>query len=643
MASKKKLLQAASGVGGAGLDIPDVFSTFLYDGNSSTQAINNGIDLSGEGGLVWIKGRTGSVDHALYDTARGANSLRLSSSTTDSAVTVSGVDFSSFNSDGFTVKSGATYNYTNDNRAYASWTFRKAPKFFDVVTYTGDGNGDKTISHSLNTTVGMAIIKRYDSAGYDWHVYHRSSGTSKYLLLNSTNAEASGSIVTATSNTSITLSRSNGFNTSGATYVAYLFAHNNSDGEFGPSADQDIIKCGSYTGNGSTTGPEINLGFEPQWVMIKVATGTTDQWVIFDTMRGLVTSGDDNRLFPNLSNAEAVGDYIELTSTGFKPTLGADLVNRNTSTYIYMAIRRGPLAAPDDATKVFAMDDAQGTSGPSFTASFPVDMSFFFRRTGGDEWYNSDRLRQGKYLAMNSTAVEGTWDKMQFDYSAGWSDFTSGSSTYQSWMWKRAPSYFDMVAYSGTGSARTVPHGLTVPPEMMWVKRRESTGAWAVYHKGLNGGTTPEDYVIELNATGGEYNNANWNDTAPTSSVFSLGTANSVNNSSGTYIAYLFATVAGVSKVGSFTGTAATLNIDCGFSSGARFVLLKRTDANGEWRVFDTARGIVAGNDPLLHLHSTGAEEAFDDLIDPYSAGFTLTSSGMVNVSGGSYIFYAIA
>ena len=109
-------------------------------------------------------------------------------------------------------------------------------------------------------------------------------------------------------------------NESGSTYVAYLFAHNDSgDGGFGPDGDADIIKSGSYTGNGSSTGPSINLGFEPQWVMIKRASGGTGGWFIFDAMRGIVTGGNDSTLQAESSGAEGTGDNrILLTATGFQ-------------------------------------------------------------------------------------------------------------------------------------------------------------------------------------------------------------------------------------------------------------------------------------------------------------------------------------
>jgi hypothetical protein len=112
-------------------------------------------------------------------------------------------------------------------------------------------------------------------------------------------------------------------------------------------------------------------------------------------------------------------------------------------------------------------------------------------------------------------------------------------------------------------------------------------------------------------------------------------------------LAYLFATCVGVSKCGSYTGTGATQTIDCGFGAGgSRFVLIKRIDsAGGAWYVWDSARGIIAGNDPYLLLNSTAVEVSNTDYIDPYSPGFELSSTApaAINASGGTYIFLAIA
>jgi len=137
-----------------------------------------------------------------------------------------------------------------------------------------------------------------------------------------------------------------------------------------------------------------------------------------------------------------------------------------------------------------------------------------------------------------------------------------------------------------------------------------------------------------------------WASTAPTSTVFTVSDSSSVNDPAQNYVAYLFATCAGVSKVGSYSGsTGNTVVVPCGFTSGVRFVLIKRTDSTGDWYVWDSARGIIPGNDPYLLLNSTAAEVTGTDYVDTYSAGFEVTSTAPagLNANGGTYIFLAIA
>jgi hypothetical protein len=217
----------------------------------------------------------------------------------------------------------------------------------------------------------------------------------------------------------------------------------------------------------------------------------------------------------------------------------------------------------------------------------------------------------------------------------------ASGSTYINYLFKRAPSFMDVVCYTGTGSARTVSHNLGVSPEIIICKVRVSAGSWAVWHSGL----TSIGYAIFFSSSAQSSQPGCWNSTLPTSSVFSVGTAGETNQSTETFVSYLFATCAGVSKVGSYTGTGTTLQINCGFTGGARFVLIKRTDSTGDWYVWDTASGIVSGNDPYLLLNSSAAEVTNTDYIDSYSPGFELSSTApaAINNSGGTYIFLAIA
>jgi hypothetical protein len=297
------------------------------------------------------------------------------------------------------------------------------------------------------------------------------------------------------------------------------------------------------------------------------------------------------------------------------------------------------MAVPTDATEVFGIDTRAAASGgtPAFTSGFVTDFGFTRRKSSTGSWEASSRLTQGQRNWLNLTNAEGAEAEMQFDYMDGFNAATGANSDILAWMWKRAPSFCDVVAYTGTGSARTVSHNLGVAPEMMWIKNRDGARNWAVYHKEL-GGTK----LLYLNGTNASITESNiFNNTDPTESVFTLGSNRDVNSSiSENHIAYLFASLDGVSKVGSFTHTyGSDTTVDCGFSSGARFVIVKRSSDSGDWLVFDTERGIVAGNDARLLLNSTAAEATNADNIDPNSSGFVFTGAN----GGGTYIFYAIA
>jgi hypothetical protein len=293
-------------------------------------------------------------------------------------------------------------------------------------------------------------------------------------------------------------------------------------------------------------------------------------------------------------------------------------------------------------TDVFAVDNGDGASdSPAFISGFPVDMSMTKQTNGGSGGLSS-RLTQGKRLETDTTGAEGTSSFHYYDFMDGCLSLAL-SSSYYTWMWKRAKGFFDVVAYTGNAVAgREVAHSLGVVPEMMWVKKRSGTDSWMVYNKTI--GNTDTFALNSANTFNGD-NTVFWNDTTPSDTTFTLGSYDNMNGSGFTFIAYLFASLAGISKVGSYTGNGSNQTIDCGFSAGARFILIKRTDANGDWFMWDTARGIVAGNDPHLSLNTTAAEVTSDDSVDPANSGFIVNqvAATNINVSSGTYIFYAIA
>jgi hypothetical protein len=635
-----------SGQGGSGAVIEDVFSTWLYTGNGSTQTITNGIDLSTQGGLVWIKPRSVSGANRLVDSNRGYANQLQSDTTNPQGTATPSWSFSALSSGWSINTTNTSVNNTGDT--YASWTFRKAPKFFDVVTYTGNGS-NRTIAHSLGSVPGCIIVKRTDTTA-DWQVYHRSLANTEYLVLNLTDAKATGTDrwnSTTADSTVFSLGTNAAVNASGGTYVAYLFAHD--AGGFGASGTDNVISCGSYTGNGSSTGPTVTLGYEPQWLMVKNASGTGN-WNIIDNMRGMPVGSADAFLEANTSDAEATADWVTPTATGFQIASTSSEVNTNSSTYIYVAIRRGPMRTPTSGTEVYnanlVTDGASGTQAVSLALQAP-DLIHFQYRSGAYGGYFGDRLRgftgasNYQRLITYDTSVEQTANEFYAVTNTGLThnNFNLGTIVYH--LFRRAPGFFDVVCYTGTGANRTVNHNLGVVPELMIVKRRDTAADWWVYDT-ATGNTKYQ--VLNSTATPTTSSTA-WNNTTPTSSVFTVGTGTPVNASAGTYVAYLFATVAGVSKVGSYTGNGSSQTINCGFTGGARFVLIKATSTTGDWLVADSARGIVAGNDPYLELNTTNTEVTGEDWLDTDSTGFVVNevSGSNANTNGVSYIFLAIA
>ncbi len=656
--SPKLLQQGASGAGAANY-IEDVFSCFLYTGTGSSQTITNGIDLAGEGGLVWIKDRTSAYGTQVYDTVRGAGQ-RIGTYGTFATQTDTVNGLTAFTSSGFSLGSDSTnigVNRSGDN--FASWTFRKQPKFFDVVTYTGNNVAGRTVAHNLGSVPGFFMIKRTDSTG-DWRAYHRDLGANKFIYVNSSDPAYTSTDVwnnTTPTSTAFTLGNLNSQNDNGATYVAYLFAHD--AGGFGLTGSDNVISCGSYSGTGTTN--FISLGWEPQWILVK-RTDSTGDWYLLDNMRGWFTNYNVNAvLFANTSGDEgqsASGGWPD--ATGFYAGSGAytSSTNLNGASYIYIAIRRGPMKVPTLGTSVFSPVARAGT-GASTTVNTSVRPDAIFQNWragayGSSDHYVYDRLRgftlslfTNLEAAEANQTVSGTSGMGNSSYGILNTGMNASAGTFVDYAFTRAPSFFDEVCYTGNGSTQNVSHNLGVAPELIFIKNRDDASTdWWVYAAPL---TTPQNKYLRLQSTDGESTATGlWGSSLPTSTTFGLGNF-SPNQNTKKFVAYLFATCAGVSKVGSYTGDNSNGRIiDCGFTSGARFVLIKRTDQGGQWAVWDTARGINAGGDPYLMLNNTLAEVAGYDDIDAHSTGFIINdnapSPGIpVNVAASTYIFLAIA
>jgi hypothetical protein len=224
--------------------------------------------------------------------------------------------------------------------------------------------------------------------------------------------------------------------------------------------------------------------------------------------------------------------------------------------------------------------------------------------------------------------------------------YNNSGLTYVAGAFRRAPSFFDEVCYTGTGGIfNFIYTNLGVVPELIITKVRGASGNWYVAATPLGNANSQNANNLYLNSVtttqndGAFANTSNWY-----SSGYYTGTNAATTNASGAnYVSYLFATCPGVSKVGSYTGTGAVQTINCGFTGGARWVMIKRTDDNGDWYVWDTARGMTSGTDPSLRFNSSAAEVNADSVWTVATGFQVVTIAAGINQPGGNYIFLAIA
>ena len=275
-----------------------------------------------------------------------------------------------------------------------------------------------------------------------------------------------------------------------------------------------------------------------------------------------------------------------------------------------------------------------------------------------------NRLSPNRDVALGSEPHGiGTVDANGFNFKGSYngSGYNESGGTYVSWNWKAGNSQgssntdgsinttytsvnttagFSISTYTGTGSNATVGHGLGSVPKMIIVKRTNATDVWRVYHGSI--GATKH---LVLNTTAGDASGSNvWNDTAPTSSVFSISTDSAVNASGATYVAYCFAEKSGYSKICSFTGNG---NADGTFIyTGFRpaFILVRASNLTTNWHLYDNKRDPINPADIILRANASNAEATNSEFAyDFVSNGFKArSSSSEFNGSGNTFIYYAV-
>jgi len=321
----------------------DNFNSVLYTGNSSTQAITN-VGFAPD--FVWIKRRNSAEDHAIYDSVRGINK-QLSSNTIAGEATNSSPyeGLNSFDSDGFT--SGNNGGTNRSPNTYVAWSWKaggaavsntdgtitsqvsaNTAAGFSIISYTGASG---TVGHGLDSAPQM-IIQKLTSGSQDWYVYIApgvidATSNYYYLVLNSSAGKAT------TGSTPPTATTFNPVSSSG-NYIAYAF-----------HSVAGYSSIGKYTGNGNSTGPIVNTGFTPKFVLIKATTSDNGggNWLIYDSARS-PSNPRNKRLYPDLGIAEQSAsnydlDFLTGATKGFQPKNGANYYGYNTLNveYIYMA------------------------------------------------------------------------------------------------------------------------------------------------------------------------------------------------------------------------------------------------------------------------------------------------------------------
>ena len=315
-----KLMSALSGAEDKPY-VNDVFSAYTRTGTSDDVTVPTGIDMT-KGYMLWSKERSGASDHAIYDSARGLTYDLASNLNSAQIVEANGLK--AVSTTGYTV--GRLPRMNTRGAAYVDWVFRKAPKFFDVVTYTGNGASKRAIAHLLGQEVGIVITKTTSGIG-DWNTYHRSATGD--LALNTT-ARQTGNKALVNSATISTFTVSGNANIVGRQYVAYLFAHD-------PSAD-GIIRCGSYTGNGTLQ--TINCGFTTGagFILIK-RSDAIGNWYVWDTARGIVLANDPSLSLNTNAAENTTDDSVDPYVSGFIVNAAAATnINVSGGQYIFLAI-----------------------------------------------------------------------------------------------------------------------------------------------------------------------------------------------------------------------------------------------------------------------------------------------------------------
>jgi len=530
---------------------------------------------------------------------------------------------------------------------------------FSIVKYKGDGIAGLQVPHGLSVAPDMMLIKSLDTALY-WAVYHKyntggsGNGHTERLKMNVSHSTATTSIYwnsTAPTATYFTVGTDTDTNTAGEEYIAYCF-HDVSSYQ----------KFGSYTGNGSSTGPSITTGFKPDFIFIKRADATED-YKIIDALRSF-----DNTIEPNENIAEesANNSNFTLTSTGFQIGDTHGDFNANNGKYVYWAIAQN-VPANTTLADSFGIVEYRGLGNPRKIQGFSFRPDFVWIKNRDTDFSHSmfDTVRgAGEYVRPNTTAAEQSDSTtIQSFNSDGFSVGNAGGGIgnsgddYIVWGWKAGNSWesnvdgsiqtlvnantasgFSIIKYNMnlTSGTFTLGHGLSSAPQLIFFFALEQSGSTSnIVYPNIK----EKEMVLDNTGAASDSNPNYWNDTAPTSTLITMGSAWTQYHSyyGGETIAYAFHSVSGFCDIDTYSGNGSTQSIT-GVGFRPDFVIIKETSAAESWRMFDSWRGATK----RLFPNTDGVESTASDSLTSFdSDGFSLGSSAGVNESGQTYLYMA--
>ena len=651
-----------SGVGAAeAVYVDDVYAPFYFKGAGSDKTVKNYIDLAGEGGLIVFKRNDNDLKKwRVTDTVRDSDADKYLDFRSDANQTDESGFITSLNSDGLTLTNAEETN--KDGEEHASWCFRKAPGFLDIVTYTGNGAA-RTISHNLKSVPKMIWVKSIDDTPQDWTVYHVDHGKGKYSRLDYNTLHTSANIWddTVPTDSVVHIGDSAKVNQGGGDYVMYLWGD---DAVFGEDGDQQICKFGTYTGTGSA-GLDVDLGWEPQFLMIKGITWDSADavWHWIDSQsQGLVSNHTtQNTGIWKLSSYEKWHEspFIRLhkNNTGFRVTSTSEGTNKSGQTFAYFAIRRpdGYVGRPpEDGSKMFYAESWEGNGAAlklrmdDATDLLNPDWVWIKKTSATESWSSSFRMHGNGWQEAFDTADTDTeidshvandgWARSHGVVLGGHARVNANGSDYLGYLWKRTPGVLDVINYYGDDTSnRAIPHKLGVKPDMIWMKAAESTNYYTVFapDAGWTPGANAESMVIYDSAAKTGYF-AGQNISAPTATNIYMGSSqgtgaygNQVNTD---YHAVLWAKKDGVLNMGSYVGngfgggnTPTAVTVTCGFQP--RFIMVKNQNANTGWYVFDYHTGLTNSNKKYLKLDvNYGYATSDNNWLYVTSTGFVVTN-----------------